>query len=271
MKNRKRLIIWSVVGVFFAVIIGLTIWGNTSVGLNTYTITDSEISKEFDGYRIALISDVHNSRLWEKALKKVEKADPDIVVITGDLVDRRSPDVELALSFVFEMMKLTKGNCFYVTGNHEMNLPEETYAQLMDGLKTMGVTVMDDSVTMLHNGTENAIALVGHGWGDLDDYSHLTDFEGYKILLAHDPFDFEDYAAAGFDLVLSGHTHGGQVRLPFAGGVYFPDEGLFPKYDGGEFTIGDSTMVVSRGIGNSAFPIRFLNRPEVVIIEFDCA
>ena len=272
MKNRKRLIIWSVVGVFFAVIIGLTIWGNTSVGLNTYTITDSEIPKEFDGYRIALVSDLHNSWLWEKALEKVEKAEPDIVVITGDIMSRDDTDVDLALNFVLELMKLTRGYCFYVSGNHESDLPEEIYAQLIQGMKEMGVTVMEDAATMLYNGTLNGIALVGvennnekHAAEILEE--ELPGFDGYKILLAHNPGYFDDYAAAGYELVLSGHTHGGQIRLPFIGAVYSPDQGFFPDYDSGVVTEGDSTIVISRGIGNSRIPIRFLCRPEVVVIE----
>ena len=276
MKSKKKLIIWSAVGLFFAVIIGLTIWGNTSVALNNVTITDSEIPKDFNGYRIALVSDLHSSRLWEKAIAKVEKAEPDIVVIAGDLISRDDVDVERALNFVLEMMKITEGFCFYIPGNHEKDLPEETYAQLVEGMRSMGVRIMDenDPVAMIINGKGEYIALVGDAAGDPSKVGQLgsnntpyQNFDGYKILLTHNPAYFDDYAAAGFDLVLSGHTHGGQIRLPFIGAVYCPDQGFFPEYDSGVITKGDSTIVISRGIGNSSFPIRFLCRPEVVVIE----
>lgn len=94
---------------------------------------------------------------------------------------------------------------------------------------------------------------------------NLTD--AYCILLSHRPEAFEVYAGENIDLVLSGHAHGGQFRLPFIGGMVAPNQGLFPKYDAGVYTQGNTTMVVSRGIGNSIIPIRFNNRPEIVSVE----
>ena len=93
----------------------------------------------------------------------------------------------------------------------------------------------------------------------------------YAILLSHRPELFETYAACGVDLVLSGHAHGGQFRLPFIGGLIAPNQGLFPKYDAGLFTDGNTNMIVSRGIGNSIIPIRFNNRPEIVLLELRAA
>ena len=89
----------------------------------------------------------------------------------------------------------------------------------------------------------------------------------FTILLSHRPEYFETYVEAGLDLVLSGHAHGGQFRLPFAGGLAAPNQGLFPEYDSGLYTEGSTNMVVSRGIGNSVIPVRFNNRPEVIIVE----
>ena len=130
------------------------------------------------------------------------------------------------------------------------------------------------SCAMMINGKGEYIALVGDAAGDPSKVGQLgsdnptyQNFDGYKILLTHNPAYYDDYAAAGFDLVLSGHTHGGQIRLPFIGAVYCPDQGFFPEYDSGVITKGDTTIVISRGIGNSRVPIRFLCRPEVVVIE----
>ena len=115
------------------------------------------------------------------------------------------------------------------------------------------------------------ITLAGHGWGDTDQIGNLRPDEGYCILLSHQPEGFEDYAAAGFDLVFSGHAHGGQIRVPLIGAVYAPGQGLFPKYDSGLYSEGCTDMVVSRGIGNSVLPFRFNNQPEVIVVELKCA
>ena len=98
--------------------------------------------------------------------------------------------------------------------------------------------------------------------------NNLADTESsYIILLSHRPELFESYVSCNIDLVLSGHAHGGQFRLPFIGGLIAPDQGIFPKYDAGLFTNGSTNMIVSRGLGNSIIPIRFNNRPEVIVIE----
>jgi predicted MPP superfamily phosphohydrolase len=91
--------------------------------------------------------------------------------------------------------------------------------------------------------------------------------EDYTVLLSHRPELFDVYVQNGVDLVLSGHAHGGQFRVPFLGGLVAPNQGLFPQYDGGVYKSGKTTMIVSRGIGNSAFPFRINNRPELVIVE----
>ena len=98
----------------------------------------------------------------------------------------------------------------------------------------------------------------------------LTDFDGYRILLSHRPECFTDYVAGEYDLVLAGHAHGGQFRLPFVGGLYAPGQGILPDYDSGLYREGRTDMVVSRGIGNSSFPIRFNNRPEVILLILEC-
>ena len=94
----------------------------------------------------------------------------------------------------------------------------------------------------------------------------VSEETGYTVLLSHRPELFETYVSCGIDLVLSGHVHGGQFRLPFVGGLIAPNQGLFPKYDAGLYTEGNTNMVVSRGIGNSIIPIRFNNRPEIIVV-----
>ncbi|MBE6977098.1 MAG: metallophosphoesterase [Ruminococcaceae bacterium] len=239
------------------------IWGNITVGLSEYEIYESDLPAAFDGYRIAHVSDLHNSGLWEKTIVKLQACQPDIICITGDLIDCKKTDVDTALAFAAEAVRIAP--CYYITGNHEINVTAAVREELIRGLKTLGVTVlMDDQILLEKDG--QSIALVGHKWGNSDAVGELTDFDGYRILLSHRPECFDDYAAGEYDLVLTGHAHGGQVRLPWIGGLYAPGQGIFPEYDSGVYTEGRTDMVVSRGIGNSGFPIRFSNRPEVIVV-----
>lgn len=264
---KKKRIIWAVVALLLLVMVIWTVWGNTTVGLTTITLTEENLPRGFDGFRIAQVSDLHNSWLWEKAIERLKEAEPDIIVITGDLVNGDPADVEVALAFAKEAIKIA--GCFYVTGNHEGTMAEEDYAHLLTGLRELGVVVMEDSQTVIHC-DGSYLALVGHSWGSEANLAMLSDFDGYRILLSHQPERFAEYVSANYDLVFSGHAHGGQVRLPFIGGIIAPGQGLFPQYDSGLYSDGNTDMVVSRGIGNSSFPIRFNNQPEVILLELRC-
>lgn len=239
------------------------LWGNLTVGLTRVTITEKNLPVCFQGYRIAHVSDLHNSHLWKQTLEHLQKEKPDIICITGDIVDGSRTDIDTALRFVAEAMKLAP--CYYITGNHELALKTADYEKLISGLKSLGVTVLDNEAVLLERGDEQ-IRLVGVSWGSSAYMGELSEHDGYQILLAHAPEHFESYAQAGFDLVLSGHAHGGQFRLAILGGMYAPGQGLWPKYDSGVHRAGNADMVISRGIGNSVIPVRVNNRPEVIII-----
>lgn len=147
-----------------------------------------------------------------------------------------------------------------------------------------GVTILEDEALQLECGGE-MLTLIGISdpdftiKGDIFNEvpgmvkakmnSLIDDNNNYIILLSHRPELFETYVCCGVDLVLSGHTHGGQFRLPFIGGIVAPNQGLFPKYDSGLYTDGITNMVVSRGLGNSIIPFRFNNRPEVILVELN--
>lgn len=275
----KRLIILSAC---LAAVLGVAVWiawGNTALELNTYTVLAEELPEAFDGYRIAHISDLHNTQIGdnnEKLLETIRKAEPDIIAITGDLIDSRNTNIEIALHFAEEAMKIAP--CYYVTGNHEARIPE--YDDLKSGLTGLGVVVLEDERLEIQRFGEK-IAVIGvndpsfetnYLFGDaaavlrlkLQEYKNENT---YTVLLSHRPELLETYAQCGVDLVLSGHAHGGQVRIPFVGGLVAPNQGLFPKYDAGMFIKENTTMIVSRGIGNSIIPIRVNNRPEVILIE----
>ena len=278
--KKKKCIILSVVVVILIALVIWIAWGNTALELNTYAVTSSRLTKNFDGYRIAHVSDLHNAEMGEnneKLLTMLREADPDMIAITGDLIDSRNTDVEIALQFVQEAMKIAP--CYYVSGNHEARVNE--YEEMKTGLISAGVIILEDAQTEISIEGET-ITLIGindpsfqtdYLFGDAETVmssklSELhTDGDGFTILLSHRPELFDTYTDHDIDLVLSGHAHGGQFRLPFIGGVVAPNQGLFPEYDAGIYTEGNTSMLVSRGVGNSILPFRINNRPEVILIE----
>ena len=279
--KKKRLTIAGVTLVLLALIVW-TAWGNTALELKIYTVSSGELPDAFDGYRIAHVSDLHNTEIGDgnkKLLAMLREATPDIIAITGDMIDSRNTDVAVALAFAEEAVQIAP--CYYVNGNHEARVPE--YHELKSGLEASGVVVLENECVELTLAGDT-ISLLGMNDPSFpmplaDDAmstniqallnSFWVDDESYTILLSHRPELFDIYAKRGANLVLSGHAHGGQFRLPFVGGLIAPNQGLFPKYDAGLYSEGDTNMIVSRGVGNSLFPFRFNNRPEVVLIELD--
>ena len=251
------------------VLSALLLWGmaeNQMLTVTHITIVSDELPEAFDGFRIAHVSDLHSTEIGkgnQKLISMLRDAKPDIIAITGDLMDCRDTDPSIAIEFCEEAAKIAP--TYYVTGNHEARLEENLYNRLLDGLRSAGVTILEDEEQILtRNG--QSISVAGHKWGETDAIDNISDFDGYTILLSHHPEAFDDYVAGGYDLVLCGHAHGGQFRLPFVGGLYTPGQGLFPKYDSGLYSKGNTDMIVSRGIGNSGFPLRFNNPPEVILV-----
>ena len=199
--------------------------------------------------------------------------EPDVIVLTGDLVDSNRPDVDTALELVSAIADLAP--VYFVTGNHDNWLSAENTDRLMQGLEAADVHVLRDEVRILTMGEpKETIYMAG-----IDDASLASTAEcdkalkkltarknpdDFMILLAHEPQRLEQYAAYGVSLVMSGHAHGGQFRIPFIGGFVAPDQGFLPAYTEGVFHEKDTDLVISRGLGNSVIPIRLLNRPELV-------
>lgn len=270
---KKRVVILSFIVLFLLSVIGYIAWGNTALELNSYKLSHEDLPEGFSGFRIAHVSDLHNAEIGEnngRLIEILKNATPDIIVITGDLVDSRRTNINVALEFAEQAMRIAP--CYYVTGNHESRMDE--YDELKDGLETIGVEVLENEcIELEYNGDKITLLGIHDPLFNVDDAYSLEELMketcSFTLLLAHRPEKFEYYADCDVDLVLSGHVHGGQFRLPILGGVYVPNQGFFPKYDAGLYTEENTNMIISRGIGNSAFPFRINNRPEVILIELE--
>ena len=269
--------------IFIAVIIvvAFVIMGNYSVVTNKFNINSEKIPESFDGFRIVQVSDLHNAEFDKynsTVLSPIFHAEPDIIVITGDFIDSRNTKVDVAISFAQKAVNIAP--VYYINGNHEARVPEE-YEKLKQGLAEAGVTILENESVDITIGDE-AITLIGINDSSfrMEEYvddtmmqnvSHqlmsvIPDNDNYKVLLAHKPHYFDAYAGQ-VDLVLSGHAHGGQFRIPFIGGLVAPGQGFFPEYYEGSHIKENTEMIVSRGIGNSIIPFRINNKPEIVVAE----
>ncbi|MFA9559274.1 metallophosphoesterase [Evansella sp. AB-rgal1] len=262
--------------------------GATSIFLyvqnNVLTVTKLEIQSEklpsnFDGYKIVQLSDLHNKYFGENQktlIRKVETFEPDIIVFTGDLVDHSKPNLEAGIVLMEGLVELAP--VYFVTGNHEWY--STGFSELEEQLETHGVIVLrntfeqvamgDQHITIL--GIDDPMSSPGNDREFINDQlSSITEELGfpdnYTILLSHRPEHLGLYASHEMDLIFSGHAHGGQVRLPFIGGLVAPNQGLFPTYTAGMHELDSSILIVNRGLGNSIIPQRLFNRPEIIVVE----
>lgn len=240
-------------------------------------ITPAGLPAGFDGYRIVHLSDLHGHEFGdgnETLLSRVAEQKPDLIVLTGDIIDQQSQ--------IIMIPALAKGlsgiaPTYYVTGNHEWAAGK--VKQLKELLTQCGVTVLSNEYELLERGGD-AIVLAGvddpNGRADQKTPEELyaqigqREPDRFVMLLAHRNDCFGQYAAAGYDLVLSGHAHGGIVRLPFTDGLLGTDRRFFPTRTAGVYTEGDSTLFVSRGLGNNTTPMpgfRLFNRPDLAVLE----
>ncbi|GLI85416.1 phosphoesterase [Rossellomorea marisflavi] len=241
---------------------------NNALVTTKLEIESSKIPEAFNGYRIVQLSDLHGKSFGsnqDRLIQRVKESKPDLIVFTGDLVDSKRYDSGPGLTLLKELSTLAP--VYIISGNHEWW--SGRWEELREEVGGTGAVLLeDDAVTIKEN--EEEIGLLGvddPAGGDVPAaLQSVEKKKGFKILLSHRPELFSDYAASGMDLVLSGHAHGGQVRLPFIGGLVAPDQGMFPEYTEGLYKDGDTNMVVNRGLGNSIIPLRIFNRPEVVEI-----
>jgi len=260
MKIYRRIVI-AVLAVIFLI---FACWS----GLKTtcYTVVSSKISEEIC---IAVISDLHCTeygREQTKLIETVREQKPDLIFLTGDIYDRglSSDKAEILMSKIAGIAP-----SYFIAGNNEYysGKADEYRSQA----KAYGVTVLADSyATVTVKGQSFVIAGAKEFLNPKDRiWNRIAELSGYKILLCHKPTRVEKYTKYGFDLAVSGHTHGGQIRIPhILNGIYAPEEGLFPKYAGGIYNIDGTDMIVSKGLSKTHPRIsRIFNRPEIVIVH----
>ncbi len=262
-----------------AALIWLFIWGsNNWIQTTEYTISSEKLPEAFDGKKIVQVSDLHNAMFGnnqKSLIEKVEKAEPDAIFITGDLIDSERYDLDTALILVDALVEMS--DVYFVTGNHEVavNKLEDIKAALVE----RGVIYLEnEAVEWEVDGEVLQIAGIHDPLMDMyyrdEEYTRdaiatasLTD--DFTLLLAHRPEQIAVYADNEIDVVFSGHAHGGQVRIPGLGGLFAPGQGWFPRMTEGIFENRETQLVLSRGLGNSGFPLRILNLPEIVSVTLE--
>lgn len=273
MKNEKKAR-WCVY-LLIAALLGVFLWWNNCALTISYLEIESDVEQ---GIRILHLSDLHGAWFGKDQSRIVRYAGeigPDVIAVTGDFIDARH-DERAAVSLIERLSLIAPVYC--VTGNHEeleRRAGTGTYERLLDAVENMenarflrGETVYLDGEIALTGADDIPFAGGMSGYGAyIGRLAEEADAE-FSILLAHRPEMVEFYSEAGFDLTLSGHAHGGQIRLPLIGGLIAPGQGILPEYDSGLYTDGDGRMMyVNRGLGNSVFPFRLFNRPEMTVID----
>ena len=277
--TRRRFPWWLVF--VLALAVGGLFWLRWQCWGVTVTHTEAELSglpPEFDGYKIIHLSDLHGHEYGEGSsglLAMIREQKPDLIVITGDLIDQEG---QLQMIPALARGLAAIAPTYYVTGNHEWGLGTGTVKELKNLLTQCGVTPLSNQYEILER---DGAQIVLAGVDDPNGYADQTTPEElyakiesgspglFTVLLAHRCDCFDQYAAAGYDFVLSGHGHGGIIRLPFVGGLVGTDRKLFPEWTSGLYTLGNSTLFVSRGLGNNTVPFqgfRIFNRPELAVI-----
>jgi predicted MPP superfamily phosphohydrolase len=274
---KPRTALWFLI--FVLSLILFIVYQNNNIVITKSDYINPKIHSDFNGFKIVHISDLHNKAFGKSQadiLYKVRNLSPDIIVITGDLIDRRKYNLDNAMEFILGVVKIAP--VYYVSGNHEAWSGK--FSLINDSLIDAGVHIIDDKAVEFSKG-KSFIHIMGLSDPDFltSDYIDGTNIgkmteqlnqwsadENFKILLSHRPELFYLYCKNNMDMVFTGHAHGGQIRIPFIGGLVAPDQGVFPKYTNGSYSKDSTTMFVSRGLGNSIFPIRIFNRPEIIEI-----
>lgn len=275
--------IWKAVGAASgAVAVGLAGWAlydNRRPAGKTYTLEHPDLPAAFDGLRILHLSDLHATMFGknqERILDIVDSLEADIAFITGDLIDRRRTMTrdDMTPAFILMEQLAKRLPTVRVDGNHElMSVAGKQFVALADrtgvhNVTGRGLTLRrgDDKLVLVGLPDMMCVDEDEEAWSRIVHTVCAPYANEFRITLSHRPQFLDIYAAENLPLVFSGHAHGGQARLPLIGGLYAPEQGVLPAFTDGIYEQGNTKMIVSRGLGNSGFPLRFANRPEVGLV-----
>lgn len=254
---------------------------NTLVEVSKYEIKSNKIPKEFNEYKIVQLSDFHSYGFkWDnlKLIDKIYEEAPDIVVITGDMVNKYDKKFEKFLNIAEILSK--KYKIYFIVGNHEIRLKKKDLDYILNKLEGFGIKILkDEKITIARKNDHINIyglhiplsyyKIINRPTNVGEVVSKILKGckeEEFNILLSHNPLFFEEYSKHNIDLTLSGHVHGGMIRLPLIGAILSPERKFFPKYSGGIYEINNKKLVVSRGLGHSKRGIRLFNKRDLVSI-----
>jgi len=263
----------------FIILVGILLYdGNTRIVTTEYELEYKDLPESFDGFRIVVLSDIHAAVFGdnnEQLVEKVVEAEPDIIAVTGDLIDgyeKLSVEIQLEIAETLITSLTPIAPVYFVTGNHDWDSGE--IRTLLAMLEESGVKILRNKYVLLKSGDEKII-LAGiddpNGPADMkkphDFIKEINDAEGdsFIVVLEHRNNHLPLYNVLNVDLVLSGHAHGGLIRIPFTDGLIGQQRDWFPTQTNGLYTVGVTNMVVSRGLGNHTGIPRIFNNPHVVV------
>ena len=283
MKNRKIVVLVCITLIFISILMCFS----KKIDVTKYTISNKKIPEEFNGFKILQLSDFHSEGYrdtTEGLIDKVKNINPDIIVMTGDMVSWDMENIEEVKILIKSLSEVYP--IYYIDGNHEHLaevLRQGRYEAFNKFMQALGVTTIKNDYVEIYKGDkyinlyginlplDGATGLYVDKFQLEKNYVEKTlpeaDGEEFNILLAHTPTFIKQYSKWGADLVLAGHMHGGIARIPFTNiGLLSPGRTIFPKYAAGKFKVKNSTMIVNRGIGTSSFKLRIFNNPEITVI-----
>ncbi len=252
---------------------------NKKIKVTKHTLEFKNLPIDFDNYKIAQVSDIHCDKVGYSDLSfinKLKEFNPDIIVITGDILDSYKNDMDIAYNILCQLTSIAP--CYFVTGNHELRLDKER-EELALILKKLNITYLNNkNITLqIKDSRINLAGVEDYNYFKFkDNLNHRENFKNklndlysknkFNILLSHRPEKFNLYVEEKYDLVFSGHAHGGQWQLPFIGGAFSPSQGFFPEFYKGTHKKDNTTLVISQGLGNSSFPLRIHNQRELILV-----
>lgn len=281
---------------FFGILFVLYLrFENTNLEVTSYNIQSDKIPKDFDKTKFVVLTDLHNNsfgRSNQRLINRIYRINPDFILIAGDMmVGQKDSEYSVARSLILQLAKTFP--IYYSYGNHEQRamgrtsdtkiLPNPYFIEYKKSLEKQGVKfLLNESAAIQRHGKAIKITGIMIDQKYFKKFKKITmepeylpklagelEKQYFNILLAHNPDYFRSYAEYGADLTISGHLHGGIVRLPFFGGLLSPQYRLFPKYDSGEYHEQGKTLLVSRGLGMHTIKVRVWNRPELMVFTLN--